>query len=61
MVGKEKALKWSFSRIDGYVDNCEQLPHIPTIPTTTTTKENIKVFKQQKEKPTMNLSSKIAA
>lgn len=57
MIGKEKASKWAFSGVDGYVDNCKQLTHRSTI-STTTTKEKIK---RQKEKQLMNLSSKIAA
>jgi putative transposase len=53
MTGQEKALKWPFSKVDGYGDNCKQLPHIST--TTTSTK------KQQMDKYLMKLSSPNAA
>ena len=51
MIGLQKALTCPFSKADGYVDNGEPFPHIPTATT----------MKQQKVTLTMNLSSNIAA
>lgn len=41
MTGLKRVLTWSFQQADGYVDNCMQLPHIPTA-STTTNKQHIK-------------------
>jgi hypothetical protein len=58
MTGLKQALTWPFSKpqekTDGYGDNRQQLPPIPTASTIIT-------IKQQKVKSTMNLSSNIAA
>lgn len=56
MTNQQQALKWSFKKVDGYVDNCKgQLPHKST---TTTT---LKTTKQQKVKQMVNHSSEKAA
>ncbi len=58
MTGSRVATSWSFKRADGYVDNCKQLPHIPTAPTAAPSTE---LIKKKKEEGMTNLSSKKAA
>ncbi|MDP3533263.1 MAG: IS3 family transposase, partial [Alphaproteobacteria bacterium] len=54
MIGKKNALKWAFSKADGYVDNYKKLSHIPTASTTGTIGQ---IYIEKK----VNLSSEITA